>query len=97
MPKQRIFGLDLLKALAAFFVVLYHVGMVDLGYREGVYYYPTLTQVLWLFCACGVPLFFMINGALTVSRHYDLKKTAVKGRPLAACCPVLGCSCHVSV
>ena len=78
MEKNRVFGLDALKALAAFFVVLYHVGMVDLGYREGVYYYPTLTQVLWLFCGCGVPLFFMVNGALTVSRHYDLKKTALK-------------------
>lgn len=78
MAKQRVFGLDALKALAAFFVVLYHVGMVDLGYREGDYYYPTLTQVLWLFCGCGVPLFFMINGALTVSKRYDLKKTAIK-------------------
>lgn len=75
---NRIFGYEALKALAAFFVVLYHVGMVDLGYREGEYYYPTLVQVLWLFCACGVPLFFMVNGALTVHRNYDLKKSATK-------------------
>ena len=76
--KKRIFGYDALKALAAFFVVLYHVGIVDLGYREGVYYYPTLVQMLWLFCACGVPLFYMVNGALTVSRNYDWPKTRVK-------------------
>lgn len=83
--RERIFGYDALKALAAFFVVLYHVGMVDLGYREGEYYYPTIVQVLWLFCACGVPLFFMVNGALTVSRNYDLKKSATKaGRLLFA-------------
>ena len=75
---QRIFGFDALKALAAFLVVLYHVGMVDLGYRTGEYYYPTLTQVLWLFTACGVPLFFMVNGALTIKRKYDLKKTMTK-------------------
>ena len=75
---KRIFGYDALKALAAFFVVLYHVDMVDKGYREGVYYYPTLVQLLWLFCGCGVPLFFMVNGALTVNRHYDLKKTIIK-------------------
>ena len=80
--KQRIFGYDALKALAAFFVVLYHVGMVDKGYREGVYYYPTLVQLLWLFCGCGVPLFFMVNGALTVSRHYDFKKTLNKSSRL---------------
>ena len=78
VDKKRIFGYDALKALAAFFVVLYHVGMVDSGYREGVYYYPTFVQLLWLFCACGVPLFFMVNGALTVSRHYDFKKTITK-------------------
>ena len=72
--KKRVFGFDAIKALAAFFVVLYHVGMVDMGYREGVYYYPTFVQFLWLFDACGVPLFFMVNGALTVSRHYDFKK-----------------------
>lgn len=75
---KRIFGYDALKALAAFFVVLYHVDMVDKGYREGVYYYPTLVQLLWLFCGCGVPLFFMVNGALTVNRHYDFKKTITK-------------------
>ncbi len=76
--KQRILGYDALKAIAAFLVVLYHEGMVDFGYQEGVYYYPTVVQVLWLICACGVPLFFMVNGALTVNRHYDLKKTITK-------------------
>lgn len=79
---KRIFGYDALKALAAFFVVLYHVDMVDKGYREGAYYYPTLVQLLWLFCGCGVPLFFMVNGALTVNRHYDLKKTLNKASRL---------------
>ena len=76
--KERIFGYDALKALAAFLVVLYHVRMVDFGYREGEYYIPTITQLLWLFCACGVPLFFMVNGALTVRKHYDAKKTFAK-------------------
>ncbi len=80
--KQRILGYDALKAIAAFLVVLYHVGMVDFGYQEGVYYYPTLVQELWLFCACGVPLFFMVNGALTVRRNYDLKKTLNKSARL---------------
>lgn len=78
MDKKRIFGYDAAKALAAFFVVLYHCSMVDFGYREGVYYYPTFVQFLWLFTACGVPLFFTVNGALTISRKYDLKKTAIK-------------------
>ena len=78
ISKERIFGYDALKALAAFLVVLYHVRMVDFGYREGVFYYPTITQLVWLFCACGVPLFFMVNGALTVPRHYDARKSFTK-------------------
>ena len=80
--KQRILGYDALKAIAAFLVVLYHVGMVDFGYREGVYYYPTIVQLIWLVCACGVPLFYMVNGALTVHRKYDLKKTITKSARL---------------
>ena len=75
---KRIFGYDALKVLAAFLVVLYHVGMVDLGYRAGEYYFPTVTQLLWLFTAAGVPLFFMVNGALTIGRRYDLKKSLTK-------------------
>ncbi|MBQ6167387.1 MAG: acyltransferase [Muribaculaceae bacterium] len=76
--KKRIFAYDALKVLAAFLVVFYHTGMLDLGYHEGVYYYPNFTQLIALFTACGVPLFFMVNGALTVRRDYDLKKTLIK-------------------
>ena len=82
----RIFAYDALKVLAIFLVVFYHVGMLDLGYREGVYYYPNLTQLIALFTACGVPLFFMVNGALTVRRDYDLRKTVTK----AARCVFIG-------
>ena len=84
--KERIFAYDALKALAMFLVVFYHVGMLDLGYQEGVYYYPNLTQLIALFPAISVPLFFMVNGALTVRRDYGMKKTAVK----AAHCVFIG-------
>ncbi len=84
--KKRVFAYDALKALAAFLVVFYHTGMLDLGYRDGAYYYPTVTQLIALFAACGVPLFFMVNGALTVRREYDFKQTAIK----AARCIFIG-------
>ena len=83
---KRVFAYDALKVLATFLVVFYHTKMLDLGYREGVYYYPNLSQLISLFTACGVPLFFMVNGALTVRRDYDLKKTAIK----AARCVFIG-------
>ena len=78
MVKERVFGYDALKAISAFLVVLYHVFLMDFGYKEGEYYYPTISLVLWLFIACSVPLFFMVNGALTVRRNYSFKTSMVK-------------------
>ena len=78
MVKERIFGYDALKAISAFLVVLFHVYSIDYGYKEGEYYYPTIVLVLWLFTACSVPLFFMINGALTIGRSYSFKTIAIK-------------------
>lgn len=78
MAKERIFGYDALKAISAFLVVLYHVFLIDFGYKEGEFYYPTISLVLWLFIACSVPLFFMVNGALTVHRTYSFKTYMVK-------------------
>ena len=76
--KKRIFGYDALKVLAMFLLVYYHTGMIDIGFREGVYYYPTPIHLISLLYVCGVPMFFMVNGALTVGRGYSLKKTASK-------------------
>ena len=78
MVKERIFGYDALKAISAFLVVLFHVYSIDYGYKEGEYYYPTTVLVLWLFTACSVPLFFMINGALTIGRSYSFKTKIIK-------------------
>ena len=82
MAKERIFGYDALKALSAYLVVLYHVFLIDLGYVKGQYYFPTLVLIPWLFIASSVPLFFMINGALTVRRNYEAKKLIKKSAQL---------------
>ena len=71
---KRVFGYDAMKALAAFFVVLFHFGINEFEYNEGSFYYPSLAQTLSLFTSCGVPLFFAVNGALTISRNYDFRK-----------------------
>ena len=75
---KRVFGYDAMKALAAFFVVLFHFGINEFEYNEGSFYYPSLAQTLSLFTSCGVPLFFAVNGALTISRNYDFRKTINK-------------------
>lgn len=75
---KRVFGYDAMKAIAAFFVVLFHLGVNEFEYHEGAFYYPSLAQTLSLFTSCGVPLFFAVNGALTINRNYNFKKTITK-------------------
>ena len=77
--KERIFGYDLIKTLAIFLVVSYHVGGLDYGTVEpDKYYLPNFNKILSFFYAAGVPLFFMVNGALTIPRHYSFKHLLIK-------------------
>lgn len=71
LPDNRIFYLDEIRALAIIFVILVHVAQ----------FYPTnitnleSTIPLWYISVgrIGVPLFFMLSGALLLNRDYDLK------------------------
>lgn len=66
--RKRIVGFDLLKCIAIFSVVVYHFGCVDFG-RYSPYdgYTPNITKIFYELFACSVPLFFIVNGALTNS------------------------------
>lgn len=84
----RIFGLDLIKALSMTMVVLYHFGSTDFGEvpSEG-FYFPNLSKIVLCFCAAGVPLFFMVNGALTSDKDPSFNKCMMKsGRLLFVAC-----------
>lgn len=88
MVTGRIFGLDLIKALSMTMVVLYHFGSTDFGRvpSEG-YYIPNLSKIVLCFCAAGVPLFFMVNGALTSDKELSFNKCIKKsGRLLFVAC-----------
>lgn len=79
----RIVGFDLIKTLAIFLVVFYHVGGIDYGeIVPGEYYIPNLSKVLSSFSAASVPLFFMVNGALVLPRHLSLKQLFLKSLKL---------------
>lgn len=79
MSDKRIFGYDLIKALAMFLIVLYHLGSVDFGVvPEDGWYVPNLTKCFYSFCSAGVPLFFMVNGALQASKQMSLRKCIEK-------------------
>lgn len=80
---KRIFGYDLIKAIAMFLIVLYHLGSVDFGVvpNDG-WYIPNMTKCLYTLCSAGVPLFFMVNGALQASKQLGLKKCISKSARL---------------
>ena len=73
---MRIFGYDLIKTIAIILIVNYHLGGIDYGTinPEGLYL-PNINKLLSLFCAAGVPLFFMVNGALMTPKNLGWKQT----------------------
>ncbi|OZG65657.1 acyltransferase [Bifidobacterium eulemuris] len=81
-PVRRWDNLDLLKAIAIFFVIIYHVGG---PYQGGEWLKldgdnPAAIAnfgVIGVFSLC-VPIFFMINGALLLNKPLNLKKHIIK-------------------
>ncbi len=73
---NRLIGLDILKIISAFLVVFYHFSFTRLNYGfssefTGLYI-PNFNRILMSFCACSVPLFFIINGAFMFSKHRSI-------------------------
>lgn len=66
--------LDFLKTLSIFFVIFYHFLLFDYN----IFQNPNAETYFGFFfraiSACGVPLFFMVNGALMLNRPFQLKK-----------------------
>lgn len=76
--KDRLQHIDLLEALAIFFVVIYHgnISLIDfLGRGEAVRYINYALRGILSTC---VPLFFFANGYLLLNRPFDLKKHVLK-------------------
>ena len=74
-PRKRQHGLDGIKLLGMYLVILYHVvfphmpDVVDAPTAVGY-----LRYLLETFLGCCVPLFFMASGALALKKPVDLKK-----------------------
>ena len=79
----RVTGLDLMKALGLYLVVVYHLSFRDgadlLGSIPGtaVYY---IAGALMSIC---VPLFFVSSGALSLTRPMDLRRNTLRAAQLA--------------
>lgn len=72
--KRRILYFDFIKMISIFLVCFYHGHSLQLNYLEGESMYVYLKNFLVSFASMGVPLFFIINGALMLKKDLDLKK-----------------------
>ena len=69
---QRIFYYDFLRAFAIFAVILCHVdGLIGYSFYNLKLAMPGLLTCIAL---TGVPIFFMLSGALLLNRAYSLKE-----------------------
>lgn len=68
---DRIVFLDVIKIISAFLVVFYHISFysLDYGFAAGTPYVPNLNRIVMSIAACSVPLFFLVNGALMLSKR----------------------------
>lgn len=65
MGKGRVDYFDILKTFAIFFVCYLHFDLLNDG---------LLNNFSIMICTAGVPVFFMVNGALLLNAKFDLKK-----------------------
>lgn len=79
---ERILYYDILKVVAAFIVVFYHLNILKLGFIEGEVFIPNINSIIMNISSIGVPIFFMVNGALMLNKkEYSFRhilKRAVK-------------------
>lgn len=76
--KERIVGLDLMKVLGLYFVILYHLTFrnpSDVLHGGFLTVIPYALTTLMSIC---VPLFFTASGALALSRPIDLRKNTLR-------------------
>ena len=75
METKRLYYLDLLKIISAFMVTFYHFSFsrLDFGYTNVGLYIPNFNNIIMNVCSMSVPLFFMVSGALTLTKDRSVK------------------------
>jgi surface polysaccharide O-acyltransferase-like enzyme len=73
--KKRYDYLDILKALAILFVIIYHFHSFSIDFMENSNVSIYINYYFFAICSVCVPLFFFINGALLLNKNeIDIKK-----------------------
>ena len=70
---SREISFDIIKIIATFLVLFYHLEIIDMGYVQGEYYRASINYIITGVCAMSVPLFFMVHGALLLRKKYSIK------------------------
>lgn len=67
---KRNIKYDIIKSIAAFLICIYHLDITDFGqFYTGQTYYPNFNKIILGVCSAGVPLFFVISGALALTKY----------------------------
>ncbi len=78
--KPRDYSLDFLKTIAILMVCLYHFSLNPFAYKHIDQYtvYNLLSTVVFMCNAMCIPIFFVVNGALLLTKPIDTKKHVIK-------------------
>lgn len=83
---KRIFYFDALRALAIISVIIFHI--FSQTNTRALIYYSTFPTIKWIladslgtFFRCGVPIFLMLSGALSLGRVWDIRSFLGKRLP----------------
>ncbi len=74
ISKERFVYLDFIKTLAIYFVCFYHYNNFNTGFLSDPSISTYSSYFVKSIASTGVPLFFMVNGALMLNRNYNLNK-----------------------
>jgi surface polysaccharide O-acyltransferase-like enzyme len=82
MKEGRVYSYDLIKSIAIYLVCLYHFGLPARSSDTDIlksHQYATYFNYFFIgISSIGVPLFFMVNGALLLNKTFDIKKHIYK-------------------
>ena len=93
MAKKKLIYLEIMRIIAAFFVIFNHTGAIGGGFELFIDQ-PLGSLRYWLYllisicCKFAVPIFFMISGALLLARNEPIK-VVLKKRLLPICIALL--------
>lgn len=68
-----IFYYDIIKVFAIFLVCYYHFNTSYIIFNEGFIFIPNFGYLIMTLASMGVPLFFMVNGALLLNKPYKFE------------------------